>query len=60
VFDVNGTHVATLYAGALAAGPNQTRWDGRDVRGATVASGIYFVRVKVGKRYAAARLVLLR
>jgi hypothetical protein len=35
-------------------------WDGRDVRGRPVASGIYFARVETGGRVATGRMVLLR
>ncbi len=41
VFDVAGSHVATVFDGQLAEGRQSVDWDGRDVRGQSVASGVY-------------------
>ena len=42
VHNVLGREVATLVDGDLAAGFHTVPWDGRDGRGARVASGVYF------------------
>lgn len=46
VYDVTGRAVRTLVDGALPAGFHAAFWDGRDDRGASVPSGIYFCRFR--------------
>jgi hypothetical protein len=60
IYDVDGSLVKTLANGALAAGRHEAFWDGRNERGESVASGIYFVRLSSGSFEAARKLVLLR
>jgi subtilisin family serine protease len=60
VYDVTGRRVQTLYRGDRLAGEYSARWDGRNARGADVASGIYFCRLTAGKRTAAAKVTLVR
>jgi hypothetical protein len=45
IYDVQGRLVRRLAGGAMAAGPQVVRWDGRDDRGARAPSGIYFCRL---------------
>jgi hypothetical protein len=45
-FDARGRRVATRNLGALAAGPQRLRWDGRDDAGRTLPSGAYLARVR--------------
>jgi hypothetical protein len=47
VHTVDGSLVATLVDEPLAAGRHAVTWDGRDARGRTVSSGIYFCRLSV-------------
>lgn len=47
VFDVQGRRVATLVREELEPGGHSQRWDGTDQSGRPVASGIYFVRLRV-------------
>jgi hypothetical protein len=46
LYDVQGRLVRTLLQGIQTAGPHAVAWDGRDNRGATVCSGIYFVQLE--------------
>ena len=48
VFDVSGRRVATLHAGAFAAGRHAIRWDGSGAGGRPVAPGVYLVRMGSG------------
>jgi hypothetical protein len=41
-------------------GENRITWDGRSERGTTVASGVYFIRIKTKIGVEVARAVLLR
>ena len=46
VYDVRGRRVVNLVRGRQVAGTHRFSWNGTDVRGSSVASGVYFVRVK--------------
>ncbi len=47
VFDVTGKKVHTLVDGMQSAGRYSPTWDGRDAKGQRLASGLYFVRMKI-------------
>jgi glucose/arabinose dehydrogenase len=57
VFDVTGQHVATLLQGSVRAGRYRADWNGTDDAGRAVASGSYFVRLRVGDLFEASRQV---
>ncbi len=60
VYDVMGRIIATLQNGVLPAGTHRTIWNGQDLSGHAVSSGVYFV--KVGGEYgrAVARMVYVK
>ena len=61
VFDVTGRLVRTLVsADAHPAGRHQVAWDGRDDAGASMATGIYFLRLSAGDRTLAGKVLLMR
>jgi uncharacterized repeat protein (TIGR01451 family) len=60
VFNVGGRLVRTLVEGAVPAGPNVVRWDGRDSGGNALSSGIYFYRLQDGHDTITRKGVLLR
>lgn len=60
VTDLSGRRVRTLASGIWAAGENALQWNLDDERGARVASGIYFLRVRVGGREESRRIAVLR
>jgi hypothetical protein len=60
IFDVSGRLVRTLYDGIADRGTGFAEWNGKDNRGKTVASGVYFCRFRAGVYTATERLVLLR
>lgn len=60
IHDVAGRVVRTLVSAPMAAGVHEITWDGKDDRGETVASGVYFCRAEVGDWRDARKLVLLR
>ncbi|MDP2883910.1 MAG: FlgD immunoglobulin-like domain containing protein, partial [Ignavibacteria bacterium] len=47
IYDVLGRKVRTLTQERVIAGFHQVVWDGKGERGVTVASGVYFYRLKV-------------
>jgi hypothetical protein len=61
VYDVNGSLVKTLVNGSsMGGGRHEVRWDGRNERGESVASGIYFAQLSTGGYKAARKMILLR
>ncbi len=60
VFDLRGARVRTLVRGTLVAGRHAFDWDGRTGDGAHAASGVYFVRARLGADAIVRRVVLTR
>ncbi len=61
VFGVNGQRVRVLHDGVLPVGTHEFRWNGTDNNGASVSSGIYFVRLTdVAGATTSRRMVLLK
>jgi len=48
VYDVCGRLVSTLHSGQLSRGVFEKTWDGRDIRGHAVSSGVYFCVLENG------------
>jgi hypothetical protein len=60
VLNVLGQHVATLVDGNRPAGVHQTAWEGIDDQGQSVASGVYFYRLRTDSFTQTRRMVLLK
>ena len=58
IYDVMGREVVRIVDEVRQVGYHQVIWDGRDGRGAQVASGIYFARL-VTPKYSKVRKMLL-
>jgi len=48
IYDAQGRMVRSLVAGTRSTGAHTVEWDGRDVGGQKVASGVYYYRIQVG------------
>lgn len=60
IYDAQGGLVRTLLDEERAAGPYSQAWNGRDDRGAPVASGVYFCVMRAGGFEATQKMVLLK
>jgi hypothetical protein len=60
IYDVSGRLVRELVQEHVAAGVQAASWDGRDDRGASVSSGVYYYELKVGSVSSGRRMVLMR
>ena len=60
VFDVQGRLVKTLVDDELQAGGQEIAWNGRDNKGRSVASGVYFYRLETPHTLVSRKMVLLR
>ena len=59
VYNLRGQKVANLVDSELSAGMHQAIWQGKDNRGRSVASGIYFARLEHGKGKKVHKMVLM-
>lgn len=60
IYDTSGRKVRTLVNKTLTPGVHRLTWDGRDVHGRRVASGIYIVNLLQGEFAASNRVTLIR
>lgn len=60
VYDVRGRQVTLIQQGVQAAGRHVLKWDGRDARFGTVASGTYFLVIEAGGETAEKKVSLTR
>jgi hypothetical protein len=60
LYNVLGQEVKTLVDGIRDAGHESVEWDGRDMRGLSVPTGIYFVRMSVADFNATQKIILLK
>ncbi|MEZ5066944.1 MAG: cytochrome c peroxidase [bacterium] len=60
IFDLQGRRIRSLVNDPQDAGGHAVSWDGRDDRGESVGSGVYFYRVATGSASESGRVVLSR
>jgi hypothetical protein len=60
IYDLTGRIVKVLLDGEVKAGHHTIRWNGRDILGNKVPSGIYFCRMEVGKFKSTKKLVIFK
>ncbi|MFT5087005.1 MAG: hypothetical protein ACI906_003912 [Candidatus Latescibacterota bacterium] len=60
IFNVLGQKVRTLLRGPMASGSQRAIWDGRDETGQSLASGLYWFRLRVAQFQQVRSAVLLR
>jgi hypothetical protein len=60
VYDVDGRRVRVLVDAECEAGPHSITWDGRNDRGQSLASGVYFIRYSAGTESFWKKAALLR
>ncbi|MBK7188925.1 MAG: endonuclease [bacterium] len=58
VYDLAGHLVDTIFAGPESAGRHEATWQGRDEAGRSVATGVYFYRLRAGSEVQTRRMVL--
>jgi hypothetical protein len=60
VYDIRGRYVRGLIDSELRPGSNKIYWDGRNDKGETVPSGIYFYTMKVGDETFSRKMTLMK
>jgi hypothetical protein len=60
IYDITGHLVRTLVKGERSAGTYTVSWNGKDTRGKSVCSGIYFYSLKVGNLRSTKKMLLVK
>lgn len=60
IYDISGRRVIDLVDKIQSKGFHTADWDGFDEHGNSVASGVYFYKLKVGKKTISRKMVLLK
>ena len=60
VFSITGQRIKEIYAGCLPAGKHRFQWNGDDISGNKIASGIYMVRLKNDESIQKSRIVFVK
>jgi len=60
IYNIKGQKVKRLINGQLTAGQHSMIWDGKDTNGKSVSTGIYFYRLKTGKKEMSRKMLLLK
>ena len=60
IFDAAGAMIRTMVSGKQAAGRHQIQWDGKDISGSVVASGMYYYRLQVNNTFQVKKMTLVR
>ncbi len=60
IFNAAGQKARTLHAGMISAGNHSIVWNGRDERGQSMSSGIYFAVLESGGRMTTHKMLLIR
>ena len=60
VYDIRGRLISVLHDGYLMEGGYEFLWNGRDVEGRSVGSGVYSARLIAGETISRSKLVLVR
>jgi hypothetical protein len=58
VLNVQGKRIRTLASGLVSEGSHSIVWKGRDERGAKVAGGVYFYRLRIGDSIHVGKMIL--
>ena len=60
VFNSLGEKVKTLVNSEFAPGYHSIQWDGRDGKGSTISSGVYFYQMQAGEYISTRKMIYLR
>jgi flagellar hook assembly protein FlgD len=60
IFNVKGQKVRSLFAGCLQWGDHSMLFDGKDLRGSKLSSGMYFLRMKTAGGEQIRKMLLLK
>jgi hypothetical protein len=60
IYDIRGRQVRTLINEYQKSGSNEIQWDGRDNKGASIASGTYFYQLSIDGKSQSKKMLVLK
>jgi len=60
IYNIKGQKVKTLYSGIADEGEHTIIWEGKNTNNKQVSSGIYFYKLKTGKKEMSRKMLLLK
>ncbi len=60
IFNIKGQKVKTLFKGNIEAGKHTAVWNGKDANEKPVSSGVYFYKLKAGKKELIRKMLMLK
>ena len=60
IYNIKGQKVKQLINGQLTAGQHSMIWDGKDTNEKSVSSGIYFYKLKTGKKELTRKMIMMK
>lgn len=60
IYNVRGQKVNTIHKGTLSSGNHKLLWNGTDLHGRSVASGVYFARIKTPNSVKSIKMLLMK
>ncbi len=60
IYNIRGQKVRNIHNGILGAGSHNLRWNGEDMNGRSVASGMYFARIKTPNESRSIKMMLMK
>ncbi|MEL6820713.1 MAG: FlgD immunoglobulin-like domain containing protein, partial [Calditrichota bacterium] len=60
IYNARGAEIRTITSNSQPAGINEIRWNAKSNAGNSVASGVYYYRLKAGKEARSGKMILLR
>jgi flagellar hook assembly protein FlgD len=60
IYNIRGQKVRNIHNGILGAGSHNLRWNGKDINGRSVASGMYFAKIKTPNESRSIKMMLMK
>ncbi|HNX00557.1 MAG TPA: FlgD immunoglobulin-like domain containing protein [Candidatus Cloacimonadota bacterium] len=60
IYNIRGQRVKTLVSGFISRGSHQVKWDGKDQKGNSMGSGVYFYRITTPEGKVTKKMLLLK
>ena len=60
IYDINGTHMISLFNGKKNIGTHHLNWNGRDKSGALITTGQYFYQLRTSSSSAVMKMLFIK